>query len=119
MADRFTLEVPGRPEHLATIRIFASTLARRFGFDEDTVADLKLAISEAGTIALLGDDESAVRVDARSVERGLDFEIATGTAAHAGDDVGGLDLIRALFEGAAPGPSGSSIVIPLRRPAGS
>ncbi len=112
--DRFGLEVPGRAEHLATVRIFAASLARRFGMDEDTIADLKLALSEAGTLALRGSaGAEPLRVTAMALEAGLEFAVELGEAGIAADDeLGGLELIRALFADAREGPAG--VVIPVR-----
>ncbi len=114
--DRFELEVPGRAEHLATIRIFAASLARRFGMDEDTIADLKLALSEAGTLALRGSaGEDPLRVSVLAVEGGLEFAVELGEAGIAADDeLGGLDLVRALFADAREGPAGVVIPVPGR-----
>ncbi len=113
--DRFALEVPGRAEHLATVRIFAASLARRFGMDEDTIADLKLALSEAGTLALRGGAGDPLRVSAQAVGSGLEFAVELGEAGIAADDeLGGLDLIRALFAEAREGPAGVVIPVPGR-----
>ncbi len=112
-SERFALEVPGRPEHLATVRIFAASLARRFGLDEDTVADLKLALSEAATMALHGGADGPICVRVASVAGGLDFEIdVPAQTLAAGDGIGGLDLIRALFAGAEAGQE--TVRIPVR-----
>ncbi len=112
--NRFGLEVPGRAEHLATVRIFAASLARRFGMDEDTIADLKLALSEAGTLALRGSaGADPLRLTAREIDGGLEFAVELGEAGIAADDeLGGLDLIRALFADAREGPAG--VVLPVR-----
>lgn len=48
----FTLDVPANAEQLRTIRLFVATIARKHGCDDGSVEDLKLAVSEAGNIAL-------------------------------------------------------------------
>ena len=111
--DRFTLELPPDPAFVSTARLFASSLARHFELDEDVVADLTLAISEACTRALAAQERdrplalSAARDDGRLV-----FEISQGTVRTApADDTPtpsqeelaaglSLELIGALFEDA-------------------
>lgn len=51
-ADRFLLELPPRARYVATARMFAAALARHYGVGEDSVEDLKVAVSEACTSAI-------------------------------------------------------------------
>lgn len=73
----FSLSVPAGAGHMTTVRAFAVAVARRFGFDEDVIEDLKLAVSEAcagpidagvtGDIDLVvGDDDGGLRYEVRS-----------------------------------------------------
>jgi anti-sigma regulatory factor (Ser/Thr protein kinase) len=47
------LEVPARPEYVAVVRLAVASLGRLAGLDEATVEDLKIAVSEATTSAML------------------------------------------------------------------
>lgn len=47
MQDRLVLEIPPIPEHVATARLFLGAVARHFGYEEELVDDLKIAVSEA------------------------------------------------------------------------
>lgn len=47
------LEVPARPEYVAVVRLALASLGRLAGLDEATVEDLKIAVSEATTSAML------------------------------------------------------------------
>jgi anti-sigma regulatory factor (Ser/Thr protein kinase) len=102
----FVLDVPAEPQNLGTARTFASRVASHFGCDDDTVLDLRLAVSEACTESMASPrpNESTVRV---ALEPGVDrlrVEI-TGVGSFAGPDgsqrrVGEptrVELIRTLF----------------------
>ncbi len=111
--ERFELEVPARPEHIATARIFIGALGRRLGLDEERVADVKLALSEAATLAVAG-GVSVMRVVAVAGVEGLEIEV--GPLDPQEEDIdpdlpGGLDLITALFPGSGPGSAGDTAVI--------
>lgn len=109
--ERFTLELPRDPAFVATARMFASSLARHFEIAEDTVEDLKLAISEACTRALAGGDtDRSLYVSAARDDGRLVFEISQGDLRQPADEEGpgddeqtaglSLELITALFEDA-------------------
>lgn len=109
--ERFTLELPRDPAFVATARMFASSLARHFEIGEDTVEDLKLAISEACTRALAAlDTDRSLSVSAARDDGRLVFEISQGELPQPADEdtpatealaAGlGLELITALFEDA-------------------
>lgn len=55
MNDRFTLEVPLLPEYVSTARLFMAAIGRSFDLNEETVADLKMAVSEACAGAIHAD----------------------------------------------------------------
>jgi hypothetical protein len=52
-APAVELEVPARPEYVAVVRLALASLGRLVGLDEVTVEDLKIAVSEATTSAIL------------------------------------------------------------------
>jgi anti-sigma regulatory factor (Ser/Thr protein kinase) len=112
--DPLTLEMPREAAYMATARLFAASVARHFGVDEELIPDLKLAISEAcaGEI-LTGTGESEVRISAASENSLLRFEVsqpeatpspsiaATGNTPSPGETASlGLEIIQALFENA-------------------
>lgn len=51
-ADLVRLQVPASPEHVATMRSFAGAVARHFGCAEETIDDLRVAVTEAAAQAL-------------------------------------------------------------------
>jgi anti-sigma regulatory factor (Ser/Thr protein kinase) len=112
--ERFTLELPPDPAFVATARMFASTLARHFEIAEDSVEDLKLAVSEACTRALAAREiDRPLSVTASRDDGRLIFEISQGeielpahvdtpTPSHQELAAGlSLELITALFADAA------------------
>jgi anti-sigma regulatory factor (Ser/Thr protein kinase) len=54
------LEVPPRPEYVAVVRLALASLGRLEGFDEAAVEDLRIAVSEATTSAMLMHQEAGV-----------------------------------------------------------
>lgn len=113
--DLVTLTMPAKPEYVALCRLALAGLGQRCGLDLETVADLKVAISEACSWSIRhsqqapeASDPSAIRVDigveperwvitvghqsgAVSDGRGLD-------AGPNSEDVLGLTVIRALVD---------------------
>ena len=47
MNGRVVLEVPAKPEYLLLARLAATSVGRSVGASEETIADLKLAVTEA------------------------------------------------------------------------
>lgn len=76
-ADSIELELPATPEFASTARIFAASVARQFGAEEETVADVKLAVSEVCTFAIDSNDPDGgkVRINIRPTESRLEFQI--------------------------------------------
>src|ERR687892_1210056 len=46
------LEIPAQAAYVSTARLFVGAVARHFGVEEDSVEDLKLAVSEACNAAI-------------------------------------------------------------------
>lgn len=121
-AEQFTLELPKDPVFVATARMFASSLARHFEIDEDTIEDLKLAVSEACTRALatLNGKDQPIALSASRDNGRLTFEVSQGDATKVAErptqdqlSAGlSLELIAALFEDAefAADPDGRPVV---------
>ena len=123
--DRFTIEVPADPAYVGAARIFSSSLARHYGLEEDTVEDLKLAISEACSRALAAEGAERIEVRIERVDGRLRFEVPQGDLVAPADDTAtptpssaemaagfSLELVGALFEDAAvvEGPEGAQVL---------
>jgi len=54
-AEALSLDIPAHAAHLATARGFVGSVARHFGCPEESVEDLRLAVTEICTEALEGD----------------------------------------------------------------
>jgi serine/threonine-protein kinase RsbW len=64
----FTLSLPARSENLSTIRRAVSDFAVALGVDDDTIADLRLAVNEACSNVVrhaYDSDEGSMTVEAR------------------------------------------------------
>lgn len=119
---RFTLDAPLDPPYIATARVFAATVARQFELEEDTIEDLKLAVSEACALAVTtGGTDGRMEVVAERRGNRLFFEIVQGGgtpppaargSAEELDPGLPLELIGALFDDAetVPGPGGTPVI---------
>ena len=47
MSERFKFVVPGRPEHISTVRLAVGSVAAGCGFDVEEIEDIKTATGEA------------------------------------------------------------------------
>jgi anti-sigma regulatory factor (Ser/Thr protein kinase) len=56
-AASVSLAIPGRAEYVALCRLVAGSLGAREGLDEEVIADLKVAVSEAFTCFLGGGED--------------------------------------------------------------
>lgn len=75
--DRVVLTIPAKPEYVSLCRLALAGLGQRCGLDLETVADLKLAVTEACSrairhLTLVGASEGAVHSVA--VEIGVELE---------------------------------------------
>ena len=103
----FKLELAAEPSLLPTARLFAAGVARQAGCSEERVEDVKLAISEACGVAL-GAEATSIRIEARSADGGVVFDIGPIRDPAGPVDIGGvetplprgLDLIALVFEDA-------------------
>lgn len=59
------LILPAQPEFVGVARLTIAGLATRLGFDYDQVEDIRLALAEAMTLLLRGDEDSA-RIDVQA-----------------------------------------------------
>jgi anti-sigma regulatory factor (Ser/Thr protein kinase) len=105
MTDHFSLQLPPAPISIGTARLFSATVARFFRCEAEAVEDLKLAVSEACTVAIRTNEERGrpVRLAIEGRPDGLTFSVVDGGSTvptDAADDaleVPGGELIRALF----------------------
>ena len=76
-SETIELEVPAAPEFAVTARIFAASVARQFQAEEETVSDVKVAVSEVCTFAIDSSDPDGgkVRISIRPMKSHLEFEI--------------------------------------------
>jgi anti-sigma regulatory factor (Ser/Thr protein kinase) len=106
------LEVPARPEYVAVVRLALASLGRLAGLDEAAVDDLKIAVSEATTSAMLvnraagGSDPVTIawtRRDGRVVVEICDRGPQEGAEEVAEGDLARADISVALLESIVDG----------------
>lgn len=61
MTAPIELEIPSKPGYVGVVRLATAALARNVGMDEERVDDLKIAVSEACTDAVLANEEVGVK----------------------------------------------------------
>jgi serine/threonine-protein kinase RsbW len=103
------LRLPARPEYLMFSRLVLTGLSRAIEIDPETLADLKLAVSEACSYAIRSGEEDsgtiAVRYELRRNELAVDVEaeLTAGTALQDPDALAeaelGFAIIAALVDG--------------------
>jgi len=112
--DRFTLVIPARPEYLLLARLALSGVARLAQADEEALADLRLAVTEAAanacrhaypdgkgdvTIQLTLSDDQQLEVIVEDDGPGFETDSVTEwRAEELGEDGMGLAIIRAIAE---------------------
>ena len=129
-ADRFTLVIPARPEYLLLARLALTGVARLAQADEEALADLRLAVTEAAanacrhayedgqgdvTIQLTLSDDDHLEVVVEDDGPGFESEsVAEWRAEELGEDGMGLAIIRAIAEDVEIGPRESGSGTRLR-----
>lgn len=121
----FRLEFSSDPRFISTARLFAAAVARYYQCDEETVDDIKLAISEACTNAVKALERQPVGISVEREDSHVRFEVVDRAggfdeeaAARPGLDEElaeggiGLQIIRSLFPDAVvePNPDGGTTV---------
>jgi serine/threonine-protein kinase RsbW len=135
--DTYILEIDPDPQLVPTARMFAATVARQLGCPEESVLDVKLAISEACTNAVQAQQvrgvPDAIRLSVEEQSAGLVYEVKDAgegietvpedptevfkQAVERGKESGmGLALIRALFPDAEFIPEDHGTVVRFRLP---
>ena len=69
------MEIIADPDYVSIIRLTASGIANKIGFDIDTIEDLKVAISEACTNAIKHSDDDKVVIEFKEIINGLEVEV--------------------------------------------
>jgi anti-sigma regulatory factor (Ser/Thr protein kinase) len=91
------------PALLTTARLFAAGAARLAGCSEETVEDVRLAVSEACTRAVQNGSEAPDQVSVQAILDGAGLDVVVEAPAGRGptaQDGLQIDLIPTLFEGA-------------------
>ncbi len=105
----FKLIIPSSADHVATARLFIASLGRTLGLHAEVIDDLRLAVSEAVTAAILSARSSEVTISGTIGPEGVSVRVGplsdNGAAGEpAPTDQPSLDLgsiVRALFHNAA------------------
>ena len=129
MNGRVVLEVPAKPEFLLLARLAATGVGRSAGASEETIADLKLAVTEAvanavrhayppdspGRVSVeLSADGGRLEIAVSDEGRGLgDAELTSDGRGEPGESGMGLSIIRAIADevevGAGPDGRGTRV----------
>lgn len=107
----FRLTIPPAPSSLATARLFTVAVARTFGFNEELVADMRLATSELATLVIAagGVEPISVTIDVHSSPPTLTVEpVSFSDAAPAFPNP--MDIVTAVFPSTRIEPDGRVIV---------
>jgi serine/threonine-protein kinase RsbW len=108
VTDRVVLEVPAKAEFLLLARLAATSVGRTAGASEETIADLKLAITEAVANAIKHayppDDPGRVTVELRATAERLEIAVSD-----TGRGLGRADLTSHDDDG--PGENGMGLLI--------
>lgn len=128
--DRYTLVIPARPEYLLLARLALTGVARLAQADEEALADLRLAVTEAAanacrhayadgtgdvTIQLTLSDDHQLEVVVEDDGPGFESEsVAEWRAEELGEDGMGLAIIRAVADDVEIGPRESGSGTRLR-----
>ncbi len=130
--DTYILEIDPDPKLVPTARMFAATVARQLGCAEDSVLDVKIAISEACTNAVqahhdtgvdspirlkVSEEEDHVHYEVIDVGPGIEIqpeeppEVFRRAVEDTAEQGMGLALIRALFPSATFEPQSQGTVV--------
>jgi anti-sigma regulatory factor (Ser/Thr protein kinase) len=74
------IQIPPRPEYVGVLRLALGSLARTAGMDEESIDDLRIAISEACTNAVVAQEESGAEDPVTLTWYGGEAEVAVEIA---------------------------------------
>jgi anti-sigma regulatory factor (Ser/Thr protein kinase) len=95
-----TLSVPARSEQISIVRSFAYAIGRHQRLDEETIEDLKLALSELAAGGIQGGGSTilvTVQTDAAPMSVSVEVEVAGAGPSPVDPDVDRAQVVRALF----------------------
>ncbi|HVL91423.1 MAG TPA: ATP-binding protein [Actinomycetota bacterium] len=97
--DRLVIELPAEAEAVGSARLFATSVARLFGVDDEVVEDIRLAISEAVTerVQSAASEDAPVCVSTIVREKELVFEISGGSRTAGENGELGIAVVHSLF----------------------
>src|SRR5438046_4099364 len=102
--DRYVLEIDPDPQLVPTARMFAATVARQLGCGEDTVLDVKIAVSEACTSAVHMQNEvdagGSVRLAVTEDDSALVYEVEDSADTFRDVPDEPADVLESVLEGA-------------------
>lgn len=98
--ERVVMSIPARAEYVGVVRLAAAAIAGRMAFGYDDVEDLKVAVSEGCSEAILsGGEEVQIQFDVAPDRLEILITGGLGTAAERAQDSGlGLLLMRVLMD---------------------
>lgn len=83
--ETLELKLPAVPEFVSTARLFAAAAGRQFGLEEEAVADIKVAISEACTSVIESATPSTgaqpIHVTVRNTGNDMTVEVSSRSGA--------------------------------------
>ncbi len=112
--DRLQLQVPAEAAALSTVRLFVAASARVAGASEEVVEDLKLAVSEAASAAVLAASGQQVHIDIEVASDEVTLSVGPLTSQDlTGEGLRPGDVIAALFASARLDDASATLVIPV------
>lgn len=94
------MTVASLPQHVATMRLFVSAVARVAGLDVETIDDAKLAVSELATAIVEAGDAEYVTVRATPMKGRFTLVVGPWRDGLGEDEeFGALEIAEALFSG--------------------
>lgn len=97
--DRLTIELPAEAQAVGTARLFATSVGRLCGIDDEVVEDVRLAVSEGVTdrIHAAGDPRAPVCVTAIVRAKDVVFEVSGAGPGMSDNGELGLAVVQSLF----------------------
>lgn len=124
MTEPLELEIPPEAEYVGAARLFLAAVGRHFELDEESVADMKMAVSEvcAGAAEDL-DSPGVLRISVRPSDDALEVEVAPVAGAKGGQSSAAASwetalrepLVRALFPDASYDAGGHVLHLSIPR----
>lgn len=75
MSDRITLSIPSKPDYLLTVRLAASSIGSRMGYNINDIEDIKTAAAEACLIIMQERKSSSLEIIFNINKKALNIEV--------------------------------------------